>query len=265
MAIKFTRRRFIQSILLLFGAILTDAFWLENRYFKTKITTINPEGTVSILQISDLHLRTFSRKEKALLKNINAMSVDLIAITGDAIDSTTAYNFLDSFLSGLPKDIPTFAILGNWEYWGRVDIQRLKSLYNKHNIRLLVNDKEEIEIKGKRFSITGLDDMLGGKPNYNLVGSLPTSSTHSIVLSHCPQSFDQISKNGIKHLVLSGHTHGGQLNLLGWTPFLPPGTGPYIAGLYHQHNATLFVSKGLGTSILPMRLGARSEINKIIL
>jgi uncharacterized protein len=86
---------------------------------------------------------------------------------------------------------------------------------------------------------------------------------HHIILNHCPQYTDVIAKylnNNIEvDFILSGHTHGGQFNLLGFMPFLPQGSGSYVKGWYNTQ-PKMYVSKGIGTSIFPARFGARAEI-----
>ena len=61
-------------------------------------------------------------------------------------------------------------------------------------------------------------------------------------------------------LILSGHTHGGQVNLLGYVPYTPWGSGKYLKGMYDQNNTKIYVSKGIGTTFLPIRFGAKAEI-----
>jgi predicted MPP superfamily phosphohydrolase len=89
-------------------------------------------------------------------------------------------------------------------------------------------------------------------------------SDHHIILNHCPQYSDYISRHleqDIKvDFILSGHTHGGQINIFGFVPFLPQGSGEYIKGWYNDNKPKLYVSKGVGTSIFPARFGARAEI-----
>ena len=82
-------------------------------------------------------------------------------------------------------------------------------------------------------------------------------------MSHCPEYRDIISreKRNINiDLVLSSHTHGGQITFLGFAPFKPRGSGKYLKGWYKQSEPKMYVSKGIGTSIFPIRFGARAEI-----
>lgn len=85
-----------------------------------------------------------------------------------------------------------------------------------------------------------------------------------IILNHCPAYAETIAREltvaQTCNAILSGHTHGGQVNLFGYIPVLPAGSGKYVKGWYKAGNLDLYVSKGIGTSLLPVRLGARAEI-----
>jgi hypothetical protein len=87
---------------------------------------------------------------------------------------------------------------------------------------------------------------------------------YHIILNHCTEYSEILSEKifgKIKHdLILSGHTHGGQINLFGFVPFKPQGSGKYLKGWYKDNKKNLYVSKGIGTSIFPARFMARAEI-----
>jgi predicted MPP superfamily phosphohydrolase len=92
------------------------------------------------------------------------------------------------------------------------------------------------------------------------------STETNIVLSHCPEHRDVIAneKEDWKiDLVLSGHTHGGQIAFFGYAPFKPRGSGKYLRGWYKESEPKMYISKGVGTSILPIRFGARAEVVEI--
>lgn len=86
-------------------------------------------------------------------------------------------------------------------------------------------------------------------------------------MSHCPEHRDIIAKekgNLTIVLVLSGHTHGGQISFLGFAPFKPQGSGKYLKGWYKETEPKMYISKGVGTSILPIRFGARAEMVEMV-
>jgi len=263
---KISRRKFIKrSILASISIFLLDIFWFEKSVIKwNKFDVSNGNNQkITAIQLSDLHLTKVNRTHRLIAKKINKLNPDLVFITGDAIDDAQNLNLLDAFLKLINKDIKKFAILGNWEYWGHVDLVRLNELYKSHNCQLLVNESEQIKIKERNISIIGIDDFVGGNADYKkAINNLIPNETN-IVLTHCPQHRDIIEteKGNLKiDLVLSGHTHGGQINILGYAPFKPQGSGNYLSGWYKENDPILYVSKGIGTSILPIRFGARAEI-----
>jgi predicted MPP superfamily phosphohydrolase len=264
-----TRRTFIKSgILLSAAALLLDALWIEKFFIETnrytlKSNTGSPLG-LKFIQISDLHLKSVNSQLRRLAKKINAQNPDLIFLTGDAIESDQQQPVLDELLGLLNHNIRKVAILGNWEYWGGVDLLRLKAVYQKHNCDLLINQAVRYQFKGASVSITGIDDFVGGKASFSdAIQDFQSSDCH-IILNHCPQYAvtiaNEITADMVPSAILSGHTHGGQVNLFGYIPFLPKGSGKYIKGWYKVGNHDLYVSKGLGTSMLPIRFGSRAEI-----
>ena len=264
-----SRRKFIKSGLFIgTSLILLDAFWLEKFFIGTNefFMGASTESTtnIKVIQISDLHLQSINYQITRLAKKINGLLPDLVVITGDAIDKFQNLPLLDRFLKLINHDIRKVAILGNWEYWGKINIPELEKLYRIHNCKLLINQSAKYMLQGKSVLISGIDDYLGGNADYEKAMEDGQTCDYHIVLNHCPEYNDHISekmpRNVSTDLILSGHTHGGQINILGYIPFLPDGSGRYIKGWYEYKNLKAYVSKGIGTSILPIRFGARSEI-----
>jgi predicted MPP superfamily phosphohydrolase len=264
---RFNRRHFINTGLTLTGAaILIDALWIEKYFVEVNefyIGKATPKTqNIKIVQLSDLHLHSINSGLEQLAKKINQLKPDLIAITGDAIDEAENLHLLDDYLSLIDKEISKVAILGNWEYWGEVDLKRLRDVYDKHNCKLLVNESKQFQFKEKTLSVIGIDDFVGGYASYKLATDNFIKSDYNIVLNHCPKYSEQIvercQKDNIS-FILSGHTHGGQIRLFNYVPFLPQGSGNYVKGWY-KLNPPMYVSKGIGTSILPVRFGSRAEV-----
>ena len=195
-----------------------------------------------------------------------------IVITGDSIDDRNKLPVLRDFLALLDPGPVKFATLGNWEHWSRVDIPELQSVYRAAGCQLLINETAEIDRPEGRIIITGMDDWTGGRPN------LPTAlrgiepSPNHLVLAHSPVFRDvmhelprapsllDLSRYRIAS-VLSGHTHGGQIALFGWAPVRPAGSGQYVSGWYRDEDKVpLYVSRGLGTSVAPLRFGSPPEV-----
>lgn len=198
-------------------------------------------------------------------------------LTGDSVDRADRLGELASFLAMLDRATPKYAILGNWEHWGRVNLDALNAVYRAANSRLLINGHAVHETGGRAIRVTGMDDLVGGKPDaWSAFGLGPEVHAH-VVLAHCPEHRDVLARRAVPNsleyhpptpatfegatLVLSGHTHGGQVNVLGWTPMLPRGTGRYVRGWFRDPGGPpLYVSRGIGTSVAPVRFGSPPEV-----
>jgi predicted MPP superfamily phosphohydrolase len=264
---KQSRRKFIITSLIavIFSALYP--FWFESYLFASprfRVTGKKSFGGYKILQVSDIHIQSVNTFLKRIARKINRIQPDLIVVTGDSVDRQRNMSELKKFLGLISKDIPKIAITGNWEYWGRIDLEELRSVYEDHNCKLLINEHHTIQVGENTILVSGLDDYIGGKQDFSILSNLPIDPDFHIVLAHCPQQRDFIEMNVESSdeidLILSGHTHGGQVNLLGYIPFIPNGSGEYISGWYKEAKPHLYVSKGIGTSIHPVRFGARAEI-----
>lgn len=235
-----------------------------------------PGDPVSFVQLSDLHLHRIGRHEEHIAEAVNRLHPDILVITGDTIDRADRLSVLNSFLA-LLDPIEGFAVLGNWEHHSQVDLGALKRTYSLHNINLLENQSTVLKHLGKRLLITGLDDLVLGSPDIHRAFDDAMPARLHLILAHCPAHRDVLlhnaargskldptsltvaGKNG-KMFILSGHTHGGQICLRGWAPVLPRGSGRYLAGWYTDGAIPLYVSRGLGTTLLPIRFGSVPEI-----
>ncbi len=263
---KSSRRKFIKrGILASIGLVLLDSLWFEKYVIDWNYFDISksPENKIKIVQITDLHFEQLRCFHKSIANKINVLKPDLIFITGDSVDKTEKIESLNEFLQLIDNSIKKFAITGNWEYWGKVNLEKLKNTYTQNNCELFINENRRFSIRNREISIIGIDDFVGGKPDFlKALKNLKATDTN-VVLSHCPQHRDVISKQKGKlniDLVLSGHTHGGQITFLGIVPFKPQGSGNYLKGWYKEKEPKMYVSKGIGTSILPIRFGARAEM-----
>lgn len=269
---RFNRRR------LLFGAgavavpaaVAVDGLLVTPRRLVTTTHVIaGPDAggpTVRIVQVTDLHMTTVGGLNETLLERLHEAKPDLIVLTGDMIERPEHLAALDTFLGQLP-DVLTFAVLGNWEYWSGVPTETYRRLYDAHAIELLVNRSTllapgTIGRQARPLRITGLDDLAAGRPDPH--GSLDSAETcpHHLLLAHCPASRDAcpLPAEHAPSLILSGHTHGGQIAPFGLAVVLPPGSGRYVAGWYRDGGPPLYVCRGIGTSMLPVRIGATPEL-----
>ncbi|GBD96335.1 MAG TPA: metallophosphoesterase [Nitrospirae bacterium] len=273
-----SRRKFLSSFIVPgFGFLFSDSLYFEKFFVETNEFNIgidkNGNSKVKIVQISDLHLRRVTRHHNKLAEQINSMSPDLLLFTGDIIEKEEDMDQLNNFLKLINHKIEKAAVMGNWERRNKIDLKRLGSTYRKNNCELLINQSKTFMFNGKKLVVTGIDDMIEGKPDFSAAVRKLNREENHIVLCHCPKYRDNIEKETKRinkkrpedkrlkiDYVFAGHSHGGQVNIFGFTAFLPPGVGNYIRGWYKNSPPYLYVSKGIGTSVLPVRFGARAEI-----
>ena len=214
------------------------------------------EASHRLAVLTDLHLDDMGAFQEEVARAVTEADVDMVVIVGDAIDDADRLPVLRDFLALLPSGATRYATLGNWEYWSRVDIGALRRTYERADTRLLVNEGVPV---GPGATIFGADDSLAGTPD---LSSLPDADGEVMLLAHCPAFRDELPPRSRRRIrtVISGHTHGGQITIAGWAPVRPAGSGPYVAGWYRGDGPDLFVSRGLGTSVVPIRLGAVPEL-----
>ncbi len=278
------RRRFLAALGAAGAAAVSfEGCWAEPRRLAVTRHDLGGRGTteVRLVQLSDLHLKRFGYFHRRIAAATRAEAPDVVLLTGDTVDRADALPELDAFLSLLDPRTPKYAVLGNWEHWGHVDLGALASLYERHGCRLLVNEGVEHRHRGRPLSLVGVDDSTGGHPD--LPAALRGAGEGPrVLLAHSPayrdeldeamrtrvpawaDSFPASASRAVAapelDLMLSGHTHGGQVCIGGWAPVLPPGSGGYVRGWFREGGPPMYVSRGLGTSVLPLRLGAVPEI-----
>jgi predicted MPP superfamily phosphohydrolase len=225
-----------------------------------------PAGTrLRVVQLSDLHLSGFGPLEQAVLEQVHDSRADLITITGDAIDRRRRLPALELLLRELPRGPRILAIPGNWEHWSGIPLDTFARLYDRHGVELLVNRSVEIDKNGARVRVTGLDDLVGGTPDAAAALRDARPAPHHLVLAHCPKARDTLvmpAEHPVS-LLLCGHTHGGQIAPFHVAVWRPWGSGRYLAGWYRDGGPPMYVSRGVGTSIVPMRIGSTPELVRI--
>jgi len=232
---------------------------------KVKINNF-PIDNFKIIQLSDIHVgRTIKRDYvKKLVEQTNLLSADIIVITGDLIDHSLN-NIMDDLEPLSKLNAPCYFILGNHEYFHNPEqaIQHIRSL----GIRPLLNNCVIIEKHNRRFNLIGVNDLTGERiglfpADYKQAFSKSDPSLSTIILAHQPKTIEMIDNYSFD-LMLSGHTHGGQIFPFGLLVMIDQ---PYLAGL-HQHsvNKQIFISRGTGYWGPPIRILSPSEISQIII
>lgn len=210
-----------------------------------------------IVAISDVHAPSFYFSNSELARLINHESPDIFILAGDIVDSPGKEAMVRDFKM-VNARTSKLAVLGNWEYFSELYIPKLKVEYANAGIILLINDK--VELPG--LTLVGFDDLIGGAPDYSSLQQIFRDSQSLLMISHCPQVFDILFTISLPPtLVLSGHTHGGQISPFGITILTPKGSGQYVKGWYHKGEHSMYVMRGIGTTPgIPLRMGVRPEI-----
>ena len=214
------------------------------------------EQKMRIVALSDLHAPCFYLSASDLIRTINATKADILILGGDMFGTEYFDKTITEFKKSKAK-YAKLAILGNWEYQLKLNLKILSNAYKNAGIKLLVNNT--VEVNGLR--IIGLDDFLHGSPNYHLASKVSSGAFPNLIVSHCPGVFNRINSDyRNSRMVISGHTHGGQIAPFGKVLVTPPGSGPYIRGWYYRGNNSMYVMRGVGASYFPLRIGARPEL-----
>lgn len=248
------RLSFIISILALcIYSFIYEPRNLEINYFQKSY--LSQSQRIKIAHITDLHTNGLGAIEKKVIDSLNEEKPDFIFITGDIATPGGTIEGYKEVLSQFKATKGVYFVLGNWEYWE--PIEKLEEILKESNITLL---KNEITTINNNLKLIGFDD-IEGTPDINLIKKVNLESLN-IALFHSPDFFEQ--NLGAIQLSLAGHSHGGQIKLPFYGPlWTPSGTGRFVEGWYKRGANELYVSRGVGTSILPLRFNCRPEITYI--
>ncbi|MFZ9585615.1 MAG: metallophosphoesterase [Pseudohongiellaceae bacterium] len=248
--------------LLLVGAgLYREATQLDVTHHDLRTETAYARAVI-VVQISDLHLHSIGRREQAVIEQVTLLQPDLLVLSGDVIDDAASLPTLEHFLSRLAATNKV-AVPGNWEHWAGVELAELRALYARQATALLVNEQIRYPVGDRTLVITGLDDYTGGYPDAAILNTPQRAGETHLLVQHSPGWFETAAAqaHGARFtLCLAGHTHGGQVAPFGIALWKPPGSGGFLAGRYEVSLCPLYVSRGVGTSIAPLRLGAQPEL-----
>ena len=223
---------------------------------------------IRIVQFSDTHIGfqyDLSDLEKTV-ETIQSLNPDIICFTGDLMDNPNLYqgtSEIQKVLSKLEAPLGKYGVFGNHDHGG-YGTEIYKEIMSNSGFSLLVNESNLITLRdGSQIVISGVDDAMLGKPNLDTSTPKQADDLFTILLSHAPDFADYASQYPVE-LQLSGHSHGGQIQipLLG-AVVTPPFAEKYREGAYTKGNLELYVNRGLGTTRVPYRLFSRPEITVI--
>lgn len=229
---------------------------------------------MKIVQISDMHFEEFDEAYflEHVVDVVNRLKPDVVLYTGDFVSYgpfPIAYGRSRiepcAEILARTKCPQRFASLGNHDYI--VGWKRVKDGLESHGIPALVNQAVPLERGGKRLWIAGLGSACAGAshPDRAIPKSALRDGEPIVVMSHEPDVLPQIASYGVD-LMLSGHTHGGQVRFPLVPPlYLPPLGRIYVEGMFRLGNTQLYVNRGIGAVQIPVRLNCRPEITQFTL
>ncbi|HKY54791.1 MAG TPA: metallophosphoesterase [Anaerolineales bacterium] len=276
-----TRRDFLKLIkagainlaLLALGSIgygfLVEPNWLKIESVRLKLRRLTPAfDGIQIAQISDIHMGGWMNAERLqyVADTLLAQEPDLLLLTGDFL---TGNSFVDhhqqyledliAILAPLAKSIPSFAILGNHDYW--TDAEAVREMLKASGITELTNAVFTLTRGDERLHLCGVDDILEGDVRLDDVVHQLRDASAAILMAHEPDFADTSAATGRFDLQVSGHSHGGQVVIPFYgAPILPYLGQKYPSGLYQIRNMFQYTNRGVGMIDPYVRFNCPPEI-----
>jgi uncharacterized protein len=265
MAGPISRRTLITGAGAFAGVCVLDGIFVEPNWLDVTFHEVPVRGLpraldgFSIAQVTDAHLTSLGRTELAIASAIQSLDVQVVTLTGDMLDSVAHIPTLKAFCSALRKAGTTiFATLGNWEHWAAVPLDVLRANYRDVGVTLLVNGSTVLP---DGVQVAATDDYTAGTVHLRSVEDVRGDAR--ILLTHSPAILDEDIMANVTpfSLALAGHTHGGQVRVTALVaPVRPVGSGRFTSGWYDTAVGRSYVSRGTGTSVLPVRFTCRPEL-----
>jgi len=236
-----------------------------------------------IAHVSDLHNTEMGKGNEKLLNMLREAKPDMIAITGDLIDSrNTDIEIALNFMKSAMEIAPCYYVPGNHEArLSKSNYEKLENGLLDTGVIVLHDSEMILEKNGESISVIGIDDpncysasisitdiedepdtKVGSTMDPDRIAALSTIDSFTVLLSHRPEYFEKYVQADVD-LVLSGHAHGGQFRLPFVGGLVAPNQGlfpKYDAGLYTEENTNMIVSRGIGNSIIPFRFNNQPEV-----
>jgi hypothetical protein len=267
--LKFKDLNKLKSKKLAFGFLGIILFFLIYSFFETKRVEVNQQQFIhpevpeefqdlKIVFLADIHFDFFIDQAKLaeIVALINQQEPDLVLIGGDYVNNKWEQN--KPCFEELSKIKATYGIFG---VIGNHDMLPALKIMEKNNLQILNNQGVWLERNGQRIKITGVEDTFKGRPDYNLVIQDVKKEDFVIMLSHSPDYAPEVKTDRID-LILSGHTHGGQVTFFGL--FAPFTNSKYWQkfnqGFTQIEHTQVFTTTGVGTTFLPLRFFQPPEI-----
>lgn len=233
---------------------------LVTRTYQVSIGDSNTELRVAV--VSDFHLGLFKHEDwtRRVVREINRTAPDLVILAGDFVSAKSGMESLAP-LREISAKYGVFAVLGNWDY--RVGAVDVRHAIERYGVEVLTNESVGLEVGDQVVRLIGIDDIKNGLPDWEASLAGTEDSDVTILASHNPDAAPVAEYNGIG-LVVSGHTHGGQvrLPLFGAVPPLPTVIDQsFDKGLFWFGPTRLFITPGVGEVLSRARLFDPPEVS----
>lgn len=219
----------------------------------------NLEG-FRIVQLSDVHHSPFTHLDfiKRAVEISNELKPDMFVLTGDFVSHEPEYIAPVAKVMGeLESEFGSFACLGNHDHW--TDAEQVTNCLREENIKVLINEGFRFSARDASLWLCGVDDYMAGTVDLRaaLRGSFPDEM--KLLLAHNPKTLYRAARAEID-LMLSGHTHGGQVKIRPDEKRILP-RRKFASGLYRRKETQVYITRGIGTVVLPVRFGCPPEIS----
>ncbi|MBU0656250.1 MAG: metallophosphoesterase [Gammaproteobacteria bacterium] len=242
--------------------------WLVEEFVEIPVKNLPPalEG-FTIVQLTDMHLRPYTQIEhiERAVEKTNALKPDLVVLTGDYVwhDEEDILDLVP-VLAKLDARYGIFAVMGNHDI--KTDPVLIEETFAQHGIPVLRNAGLDIQHGNGVMHLAGIDDGWLGKPDIKTTLDSLRGNKPVVLLAHEPDMLDWYAHDSRISLQLSGHTHGGQVQLKPGKPFIRPYLGrKYVQGLYRVNESWVYTSRGIGSTGLPIRRNCAPEITHVTL
>lgn len=214
-----------------------------------------------IAYISDIHAGSFMNQADLcrIFAAVAEREPDLVCLGGDLINTREREILMyRDAVALIDPPLGTFAVPGNHDHFYGEDLGTWAPFLREIGVTVLNNEGVRLHHGGADLWLAGVDDLTEGEPDLRaaLTGSRPDEPI--VLLSHHPDFFFEAAAVGVD-LTLAGHTHGGQIKIFGKAPIVHSRFG-YLSGMFEEGAARLYVGRGAGLTLLPIRIGARAEV-----
>jgi predicted MPP superfamily phosphohydrolase len=243
-------------------AALTEPYMLTVEHRQIHLGRLPRQfDRLRIVQLSDIHLSPFTSSEQIerAVDRANDLDADIVALTGDYISKERQYAApCAEILGRLRARYGVYAVLGNHDHW--TDAALITDLFRAEGITVLINEGMRFEQRGASFWLAGVDDTMVGLEDLPLALAGSSEKEMKLLLAHNPIILRRAARAGVD-LVLSGHTHGGQVTLRSERSASGRPRRRLLRGLARQGATQIYVTRGIGTVVLPIRYGCPPEIS----